>query len=107
MVRYRSALEALTLVATVAELLLATRSLSALVTVAVLTIGPAEFGLATIVMLALVVTFPMLQVTVPPANEQLPTLVLAEMKVRPAGSVSVTTTPVAGEAGPLLKTVIE
>src|SRR5437660_10432820 len=47
---------------------------------------------------------PSRQVTVPPASEHVPVVVVAERKVTAAGNVSVTVTFVA-EAGPLLTTV--
>ena len=67
-------------------------------TVAWLTIVPGAVGVTWIVTVALapLASEPRLQVTVPNACEQLPCDAVAEPNVTPAGSVSVTTTPVAG-----------
>src|SRR3989442_1667601 len=72
-------------------------------TVAVLVMVPAVAGaggLMGIVALAPEARLPTEQVTVPDALVQVPWLALAETKVTPAGSGSVTVTPVAGD-GPL------
>src|SRR5581483_714278 len=101
-VRYTSAFAALTVLETVAVSFAALLSGSVPLTLTVLLTVPVAVGVTMMLTPALLVRFPMLQVTVPPANEQLPALAVAETNVTPAGSVSVTTTPVAVEVGPLL-----
>jgi hypothetical protein len=68
-------------------------------TVAVFEIVPPIIAVATSVMVAVAffARLPMLQVTVPSASLQLPAVDDADTKDRPAGSGSITVTPVAGE----------
>ena len=87
-------------------LLLEIGSLTLEETVAVLLIVPVDCGrpLIWIVAPAPLATVPSWHVTVPLACEQVPCEGVAESKVIPAGSVSVTTVPVAAR-GPALPTV--
>src|SRR5258708_2421083 len=99
-----TAVTALTWVVAEAELLAAVGSVSLPVTVAVLGMLPAVDGAAALmgmVELAPLARLPTVQVTVPAALTQVPWPAVAELKLTPAGRVSVTTTPVAG-LGPLL-----
>ena len=75
------------------------------VTLAVFVIVPVDCGVTLIETLALAVfaSVPIEQVTVPLACEQLPCEGVAETKVTPAGSVSVSVMPVALD-GPALLT---
>ena len=95
----------LTAVPSVSELLALFGSISVRLTEAVLLKVPADVGVTAIVTVAFAPLFklPRLQVTVA-VPLQVPWLGIAETKVAPAGSVSVTTTPVA-VSGPLLVTV--
>src|SRR3984885_9754116 len=81
-------------------------SVSFALTVAVLVAvpgAPVRVRMVTVAFAALAIV-PSEQVTVPPASEQVPAVVLAERKVKSDGNGSVTITLVAG-AGPLLVTV--
>ena len=91
-----------TVVPAVAVLLAALGSAGLPETLAELVIEPAAVGVTMIVTVAVAVLaiVPRLQVTVPPACEQVPWLGEAEMKVTPAGSVSVRVALVAVEGPP-------
>lgn len=95
-----------TVVLSVAVLLSGLGSASVAVTVAVLVIVPGAVGAISIstVALAPFANVPKLHITTPPASEQLPWLGVAEIKITPAGSVSVRVTLVASN-GPLFVTV--
>src|SRR2546426_785365 len=97
----------MTLVVVEAVLLARFRSASLPETVAVLLAGPGSVRITTIVTLADAPTarLPTAQVTMPDAWVQAPWVEDAEKKVTPAGSGSVTVTPVAGP-GPALATLI-
>ena len=77
-------------------------------TLAELVIEPAAVGVSEIVTVAeaALARVPRLHVTVPPACEQEPWLGVAEMKITPAGSVSVRITPVAVEGPPLVTVTV-
>jgi len=94
--------DAVTVVVTLAVLLVGTGSVSVAATEAVLVMLPAATGLTMIVTVAVAAfaSVPMEQVTVV-VPEQVPCVETAETKVGPAGSVSVRFTFVAGD-GPLL-----
>ena len=96
----------LTVVDALAVLLPEVGSLTLDATVAVLVIVPVDCGrpLIWIVALAPLPTVPSWHVTVPLVCEQVPCDGVAESKIIPAGSVSVTTVPVAAR-GPALPTV--
>jgi hypothetical protein len=96
----------LTVVTAVTALLAVSRSVSFLVTLAVLLMVPATVGVTTIVTVALapLARVPRVQVMVL-VPLQLPWLADEETNVTPEGRVSVTATPVA-VLGPLLVTVM-
>ncbi len=96
-----------TVVVALAELLTSTGSAVVADTVAWLVIELPEDGVTLIVTPALppLLTVPSGHVTVPAACEQLPCVGVADVKVTPPGSVSVTVTP-AAEDGPALLTPI-
>jgi len=104
-VRVGKGFGAVTVVATVTELLVVLGSTSVAITLAVLVMLPATVGVTTMVTVALLplASDPRVQVTVL-VPLQAPWLADAETNVTPAGSVSVTVTPEA-EDGPLLLTV--
>ena len=95
-----------TVVEALAELLAGTRSTVSAETLAWLVIEPSDCGVTLIETLALpaFAIVPSAQVTVPLACEQVPWEGVAELKVTPAGSVSVTLTPLALD-GPALATL--
>src|SRR5581483_7181310 len=112
MTRFRSALPGsetgeLIEVTAVAELLAGLLSGSVPLTLTVLEKSPPVVGVTTMVIYAVPLKAPTLQVTVPPEKEQLPRVLPAETKVTQVGNVSVTTTPVGVTVGPLLVTAIE
>src|SRR2546425_8487723 len=91
----------------VARLLVGSGSGSAAVTSALLLIVPSLVGLTTIKTDMCVPTgkLPILQVTTPRVSEQVPSPVVAEMKVTLGGRLSLSVTPLA-RTGPLLVTPI-
>ncbi len=99
--------DAFTVVTALAPLLAVLGSPVSDVTFAWFVIEPTDWGVTLIVTVALAVlaSVPSEQVTVPDACEQLPCVVVAELNVTPAGSVSVRVMPVALE-GPALLTPI-